>query len=80
MRARPRRSTQALTHDFKERRLEVSHYALRSAGPTGAHVPYLPSWVLGVSADRDDWLTVDAREKEKDLGERSCRVDKLWGN
>jgi hypothetical protein len=58
---------QALTYDFKDRRVVVTHYALRSAAARRAHVPYLRSWVLEASADGGEWVAIDARENEKAL-------------
>jgi hypothetical protein len=57
---------QFLTYDFKNARIAVTHYFLRSNG-NGVNGHHLKSWVLEVSEDRWTWKEIDRRENATEL-------------
>jgi hypothetical protein len=57
---------QNLSYDFKNMRVAVTHYFLRSIGNSvnGSH---LRSWVIEVSDDGSNWKEIDRRENDNHL-------------
>jgi hypothetical protein len=57
---------QFLTYDFKNARIAVTHYFLRSNGG-GVNDNHLKSWVLEASDDGSTWKEIDRRENATEL-------------
>jgi hypothetical protein len=62
---------QSLTYDFGDRRIQVSHYAIRSRHNGGVNDFNLRSWVIESSIDGDHWIEVDRREDDSSLNGRN---------
>jgi hypothetical protein len=57
---------QWLCYDFKDRRVAVTHYILRSnSGGVNGH--HLRSWVVEGSSDNSKWLELDCRKDDSHL-------------
>jgi hypothetical protein len=58
---------QSLTYDFGDRRVRLTHYAIRSRYNGGSDDAYLQSWVVECSLHRNTWTRVDRRENNSQL-------------
>jgi hypothetical protein len=57
---------QWLCYDFKDQRVAVTHYILRSNG-NGPNWYHLRSWVVEGSSDNSNWLELDCRKDDSHL-------------
>jgi hypothetical protein len=62
---------QSLTYDFGDRRVNLSHYSLRSQYNAGENGYYLQSWVIEGSVDGANWTEVDRHEEDRSLNYRN---------
>jgi hypothetical protein len=58
---------QWLAYDFKERKVRITHYAIRSRFDGWVNSNNLKSWVIEVSQDGNDWTIVDEKQDNNDL-------------
>jgi hypothetical protein len=58
---------QWVCYDFKDRRVEVCHYAIRSQFDTGKGYYHPKSWVIEGSIDGSSWTELDSRSNNSEL-------------
>jgi hypothetical protein len=63
---------QSLTYDFRDRRLRVTHYSIRSRYDGNDDNYYLRSWVIEGSVDDVTWIEVDRRDNNDRLKGRNA--------
>jgi hypothetical protein len=64
-------SNQWLCYDFKDRRVEVRHYSIRSQFNCRAGYSYLKSWVIEGSEDCENWTGLDSQNNNWELNDRN---------
>ena len=56
-----------ILYDFKDRKVQPSHYTLRSRNDCRKGGNHLRKWCIEGSNDLRNWVTLDVRKKEKSL-------------
>lgn len=54
-------------YDFKERKVKLTHYSLRSHGFDGKTNHRVQTWVIEGSNNNEDFIAIDKRENEDSL-------------
>lgn len=54
-------------YDFKERKVKLSHYSIRSHGVSGKTNNRMKTWVIEGSNDNNKWEIIDKRENEESV-------------
>jgi hypothetical protein len=62
---------QWLCYDFKDRRVEVRHYSIRSQFDAGAGASHPKSWVIEGSDDCENWTELDSQTNNSDLNDQN---------
>jgi hypothetical protein len=68
---------QWLAYDFKEKRVRITHYAIRSRFDGWVNSNNLKSWVIEVSEDGFDWTVVDQKKDNDELN--GTNIIKVFG-
>jgi hypothetical protein len=58
-----------ICYDFRDRRVILTHYEIRSDFSKGVDNKNLKSWIVEVSEDGEEWSEVDEREDNSDVNE-----------
>jgi hypothetical protein len=56
-----------ICYDFKDRRVIVTNYSVRSAWNTAPNFSHPKCWAVDVSMDMEKWTAIDVRENNSDL-------------
>jgi hypothetical protein len=67
---------QWLCYDFRDRRVEVRHSAIRSLFNGGLGCAHPKSWVIERSVDGHEWIELDQKRNNPDLNDRN--VIRSW--
>jgi hypothetical protein len=67
----PETANNWICYDFKNRRVIVTHYAVRSMYNGYVNGPNLKSWLIEVSLDGCEWTEIDHRESNADLNAKN---------
>jgi hypothetical protein len=60
-----------ICYDFKDRRVIVTHYTLRSNHTGGVNDANLKSWAIDVSVDGNIWIQIDHKQSNNELNAKN---------
>jgi hypothetical protein len=69
-------NNQWLCYDFKDRRVEVRRYSIRSQFDLGRGACHPKSWGIEGSVDGDEWVILDGKQDNSELNDKN--VTKSW--